>query len=370
MDSHRAYFVRREVARQLFDEQLRQEQRDQALAPTQQSFPNPEMFTPMNRFYPRYIPRPAVRPSGIGLPNDTYSPIPRMPNSDDEYGDEYEDLPFFDHTPEYRRGHVTTNIPSEVRDRTPRIVPALRATGEAQSPALQFASRNHANRFSNGAPPQYKTEASINKDLDEELSRFRRDIQDAASYAFKLPADIVPHVKVRLSTVDINALGEWHRGPGVLFQQGAECLMPKVIIRLPERRASRSASTRPRAASGPTEHDIANIDAAKRVFDTIIRGKQLSGCPHALDTLPLLRTTVLGKACFEFRESANGTEETSFLMPESLHVCLPLRQKTVDNRNVWVYYQLDTATPEAAILFKYWAGQTGANVNFVKADKI
>ncbi|KAF3057973.1 hypothetical protein GL218_05813 [Daldinia childiae] len=144
-------------------------------------------------------------------------------------------------------------------------------------PALvdNFIERAHTRLEPRRANPTW-TEDVLTNDLQDQLARVRRSIQDIVSQEFHLPGDIVPRVTVQLCAVDLKPDGTWHHGRGELGTPAPTVYMPKIVVRMPERRAPERLHTGQRVANGPTPSDRAYVDAGKRVLDAVVHGKGLN----------------------------------------------------------------------------------------------
>ncbi|KAI1650102.1 uncharacterized protein F4817DRAFT_368959 [Daldinia loculata] len=235
-------------------------------------------------------------------------------------------------------------------------------------PALvdNFVERAHTRLEPRRANPTW-TEEVLTNDLQDQLASVKRSIQDIVSQEFHLPGDIVPRVTIRLSAVDLNPDGTWHHGRGELWRAGATVFMPKVVIRMPERRAPERRTTGRRIATGPTPSDRAYVDAAKRVWDAVVHGQGLNryGVRTDLRGLPFDPASDLSHACFEFQENSGSADDACHFMPTHVHVYLPAKVKRVDNRNTWFYERLYGGNPRAITHLTSWASRRNIDLSFL-----
>ncbi|KAI0099516.1 hypothetical protein F4814DRAFT_456272 [Daldinia grandis] len=261
--------------------------------------------------------------------------------------------------------------PSPLTPRRPAPAPPPPPNANV-GPALvdNFVERAHTRLEPRRANPTW-TEEVLNNDLQAQLSSVKRSIQDIVSQEFHLPADIVPRVTIRLSAVDLRPDGTWHHGRGELWGAGATVLMPKIAIRMPERRAPEDLTTGRRIATGPTPRDRAYVDAAKRALDAVVHGRGLNRYNVRTDLrgLPFAPAGDLSHACFEFQESSGPAEDACHFMPTHVHVYLPAKVKRVDNRNTWFYERLYGGNARAITHLAGWARRRNIDLSFLETAR-
>ncbi|KAI0849323.1 hypothetical protein F5Y00DRAFT_269644 [Daldinia vernicosa] len=253
--------------------------------------------------------------------------------------------------------------------RSPRNRPAPLIPNINVGPTLvdNFVERAHTRLEPRRTTNPTWTEDALTNDLQDQLAGVKRSIQDIVSQEFHLPGDIVPRVTIRLSAVDLRPDGTWHHGRGELWRTGAAVLMPKIVIRMPERRAPERRGTGRRIATGPTPRDRAYMDAGKRVLDAVVHGRGLNRYDVRTDLrgLPFDPAGDLPHACFEFSEGEGSTEDVCNFMPTHVHVYLPAKVKRVDNRNTWFYERLYGGNSRAITHLTSWASRRNIDLSFL-----
>ncbi|KAI1467882.1 uncharacterized protein F4812DRAFT_471237 [Daldinia caldariorum] len=222
------------------------------------------------------------------------------------------------------------------------------------------------------------TEDDLNDELDAQLALVRRGVQDIASQELGLPGDVAPRVTVRLCPADLSAEGQWRAGQGELWRRGATVLMPKVIIRMPERRDLVGNNNNHRhnrrdrrgeggGRGGPSLGDRAYMDAAKRVLDAVIHAQGLNryDARTNLRGLPFDPKGDLAHACFEWRDTTSAGEDVCHFMPSHAHVYLPTKPKRVNHQNTWLYERLYGGHPGAMAHLTKWADRRGIDLSFL-----
>ncbi|OTB15076.1 hypothetical protein K445DRAFT_376486 [Daldinia sp. EC12] len=262
----------------------------------------------------------------------------------------------------------------------PPVPPAPQPQNLNAGPALvdNFLERAHT-RLEPRRKGLFWTEDELNDELEDQLDLVRRGIQDIVSQEFHLPGDIAPRVTIRLSPVDLGPDGKWRHGQGELWRAGATVLMPKVIIRMPERRDPGDRSNRRHSRATPTQGDRAYMDAAKRVLDAVVHGRGLDRYDTRtnLTGLPFDPKSDLPHACFEYRDTTMGSgsgsgsaEDVCHIMPSHTHIYLPTKPKRVDHRNTWLYERLYGGHPQAIDHLRKWAGRRGIDLSFLKVTYV